>query len=185
MERSIGLESHANPCTRCSRLHSSRVLTRDAVLARSRSSIELATELSRAPAPRHAQLISREILGSAHLHVRLDQRWIRRSYLRPSPRIATWDAWTGTRGKEKSEKYYHESANVNVRWIFNLRSPLWKRFLRRWKNIVRVWNIDDNVISFKLANMNIHMIFDEVSFTPEKIRKNIIDVCSFRISVTV
>lgn len=65
------------------------------------------------------------------------------------------------RGKEKSEKYYHESANVNVRWIFNLRSPLWKRFLRRWKNIVRVWNIDDNVISFKLANMNIHMIFDE------------------------
>lgn len=89
------------------------------------------------------------------------------------------------RGKEKSEKYYHESANVNVRWIFNLRSPLWKRFLRRWKNIVRVWNIDDNVISFKLANMNIHMIFDEVSFTPEKIRKNIIDVRSFRISVTV
>lgn len=138
VERSIRLvlESHI-------RIHTLQpspfLLTRDAVQAARQGGrqIELATELSRARAPRHAQLISREdrricIGRNVELEdpILRSRRNARIEWKRDSKRTSRNISWIIC-------NYRFELGNINMRGIFN-ESSAWKRFLRRWKNITDV-----------------------------------------------
>lgn len=115
------------------------LLTRDAVQAARQGGrqIELATELSRARAPRHAQLISREdrricIGRNVELEdpILRSRRNARIEWKRDSKRTSRNISWIIC-------NYRFELGNINMRGIFN-ESSAWKRFLRRWKNITDV-----------------------------------------------